>query len=190
MAALTELTDDILVTRLQRGDTLAFDEIYRRYWQKLYAIAYNRLKDQATAEDIVHDIFAIIWQRRHDITPQSISSYLAAATKYAVLSHFRKQDSERKYVSQESRAVKIEPGLDNQLHHKRILQMVQNEIDRLPERCRLIFKYSREKGMSTKEIAATLNISDKTVENQITKALHHLKSSFRNVFSSFLSFFF
>lgn len=189
MTALIELSDDILVTRLQRGDELAFDAIYTRYWEKLYAIAYNRLKDHGMAEDIVHDIFALVWQRRQEIAPDSLSAYLAAAVKYAVLSYYRKQDSAQKYISQQVQNFQIEPGLDNQLHHKRILQMVHNEIERLPERCRLVFKYSREKGMSTKEIATALNISDKTVENQITKALHHLKTSFRNVFSSFFQLF-
>ena len=190
MVVLAELSDEILVTRLQRGDTLAFDEIYKRYWSKLYGIAYNRLKDQGIAEDIVHDIFALVWQRRHEINPNSVSAYLAASAKYAVLSHFRKLHSEKKYTSQLAHNIKFEPALDSQLHHKRILQMVQNEIEQLPERCRLIFKYSREKGMSNKEIAAALNISNKTVENQITKALHHLKASFRNVFSSFFQIFF
>ncbi|HRN58577.1 MAG TPA: RNA polymerase sigma-70 factor [Agriterribacter sp.] len=189
MASSADISDEILVARLQKGDQLAFEAIYTRYWQTLYAIAYNRLKAQAEAEDIVHDVFTLIWQRRYEVKPGSLSAYLAAAVKYAVLSHIRKRDSARKYILHESATIRMEVTSDHQLHHKRILQMVQSEIERLPERCRLIFKYSREKGMSTKEIARTLNLSDKTVENQISKALHHLKSSFRNVFSSFFQIF-
>ena len=135
MTALTELSDEILVSRLQQGDELAFNAIYTRYWEKLYAIAYNRLKDQFIAEDIVHDIFALVWQRRQEITPDSLSAYLAAAVKYAVLSYYRKEDSAQKYISQQKQHFQIEPGIDNQLHHKRILQMVHKEIERLPQRC-------------------------------------------------------
>lgn len=189
MAVLSELSDDVLVSLLRKGDASAFDVLYNRYWEKLYAMAYNRLKVTQQAEDIVHDVFTLLWQRREEIQPQSLSAYLAAAVKYSVLSHIRKIYSANKYAAMEGQRSQMVPASDNQLHHKRILEMVNQEVDKLPERCRLIFRYSREKGMSAKEIAGALDISVKTVENQLGKALHHLKTSFRNVFSSFFTFF-
>jgi len=186
MPVLPELSDHELLIQLRQDNALAFDQIYQKYWQTLYAIAYNRLKDSFAAEDIVHDVLALIWKRRKDLMPDSLSSYLCAAVKYAVLSHIRKQGSAQKYLHHEMHLMKRTEAADMLLHHKRILQMVSEEIDKLPEKCRLIFKCSRENGMSTKEIAKEFNISDKTVENQINKALRHLKYSLRN---SFLSLF-
>lgn len=189
MPKFPELSDDQLLIRLRQNDVRAFDEIYLKYWQTLYAIAYNRLKDSFSAEDIVHDVLALLWKRRHEVAPESLSSYLHAAVKYAVLSYFRKQGSAQKYLHHEMYINKNTPTADMILHHKRILQMVTEEVEKLPEKCKLVFKYSRERGMTTREIAKELNISDKTVENQINKALRQLKLSFRNLFSSLFSFF-
>ena len=76
--------------------------------------------------------------------------------------------------------------LENALHNKCLLEFVSREVDVLPERCKMIFKYSREKGMTNKEIAMEMNITSKTVENQINKALHHLRFSMKKKFFFFL----
>lgn len=168
-----------LLALLKQDSSSAFTQIYLRYWKQLFAIAYNRLKEIETAEDIVHDVFTALWDNRHIIQIDTLESYLAAATKYMVLGRFRKLERVKRY---NNLYVAPEPDIspESSLHYKRILEIVKRQVDNLPERCRLIFIYSRNEGLSTKEIAQKLNISPKTVENQLTKAIKSIKAVARS----------
>ncbi len=164
----------VLLNLLSRGDELAFTEIYSRFWQKLFAVAYNRLKEIQAAEDIVHDVFTSLWANRKKNEIESVENYLATATKYLVLAKIRKKERERIYNTSHQTPV-FELPVETSLHYKRVLEIVKNEVEKLPEKCRLIFKCSRDKGMPVRQIAKQLSISPKTVENQLNKALKQLK---------------
>lgn len=174
----------LLLDLLTKSDELAFTEIYNRFWQKLFAIAYNRLKEIQTAEDIVHDVFASLWANREKNEIELLENYLATATKYMVLDKIKKKERERIYNASNQAPV-IEFTIETSLHYKRILEIVKKEVDKLPEKCRLIFKYSRNEGMPVKQIAKELHLSPKTVENQLNKAIKQLKLVTR----AFLHFF-
>lgn len=173
-----------LLQLVAKEDERAFTTIYERYWHKLYSIAYNRLKNEQEAEDIVHDVFVSLWHNRHKNQIESLENYLATATKYLVFAILRKKEKDRQYAAVHKASGIIEMSVEASLHYKRILEIIQEETEKLPEKCKLIFKYSREKGMPVKQIAKELNLSPKTVENQLTKALRQLKLAAR----SFLNF--
>ncbi len=168
-------TNPELLEFLARNDELAFTEIYDRFWEKLFAIAYNRVKEYELAEDIVHDVFASLWGNRTKAEIESLENYLATATKYMVLAKIKKKERERLYSSTLKETPVIELPVEASLHYKHLLEVVNNEIEKLPEKCRLIFKYSRNDGMPVKQIAHHLSISPKTVENQLSKALKQLR---------------
>lgn len=168
----------------------AFTELYNRFWESLFAIAYNRLKDLQAAEDIVHDIFTSIWNNRHNIKAVCLKSYLASAVKYMVLAQLKKKQYARKYSIEAGAATIDETDMERSIHYRSILNMVNEEVNLLPEKCKLIFKYSRQNGMSTKEIAVKLHISPKTVDNQLNKALHHLRLKMKHMLTNFLFLFF
>ena len=177
--------DRELLYFISQDDNAAFTEIYNRFWQQLFAIAFNRLKETETAEDIVHDVFAGLWANRSVITIESLENYLAVAVKYAVLTKLKKKLREREWQKNNEVTPVVELTVEASLHYKKILELVHTEIERLPEKCRLIFKYSREQSMPVKEIATALKISPKTVENQLTKALRQLKIATRSFLQSF-----
>lgn len=164
-----------LLSRLAADDKEAFAAIYRQYWEVLLAMAYNRLKDLATAEDIVHDVFASIWHNRHHQEIHSLKNYLATAVKYMILKQARKASLLRQYRQSEATPPTQDFSSDTALDNKRILELLHREIESLPEKCRLIFRYSREQGMSVREIAGHMHITPKTVENQLNKALRKLR---------------
>ncbi|WP_212001754.1 RNA polymerase sigma factor [Chitinophaga sp. HK235] len=183
--------DILWMERLREDDAAAFTEIYEAYREKLLAVAFNRLSDIQAAEDIVQDVFASLWNQRHNRQINNAGAYLATAVKYKILDRFRREQLLRQYQEVYSTNIPVnvaEPEMTYQYKH--ILQLLQEEVNKLPEKCQLIFRYSREQGMPVKEIAQTLNISSKTVENQLTKALRQLKGSIRHLFSIFFSFFF
>lgn len=182
--------DNELLYLLSQNDKAAFTELYNRYWQKLYAIAYNRLKETQTAEDIVHDVMAGLWSSREKISIELLENYLATATKYAVLGKLRKKERERQFQNSLHQTPVFELQIEEKLHYKKILEVIKTEVELLPERCRLIFKCSREEGKPVKQIARELNISPKTVENQLTKAIKQLRLATKSFFHSLFSFLF
>ena len=182
--------DNELLYLLSQNDKAAFTELYNRYWQKLYAIAYNRLKETQTAEDIVHDVMAGLWSSREKINIELLENYLATATKYAVLGKLRKKERERQFQNSLHQTPVFELQIEEKLHYKKILEVIKTEVELLPERCRLIFKCSREEGKPVKQIARELNISPKTVENQLTKAIKQPRLATKSFFHSLFSFLF
>jgi RNA polymerase sigma-70 factor (family 1) len=181
--------DQYLLVQLAEGNEAAFMEIYERYWQKVFAVAYSRLKNLQDAEDIVHDVFASVWTNREKSTIHALDNYLATAAKYMVFARIKQIQKERNYKTTASENTMIaDDQITNQLHHKRIIELIKFEVEKLPEKCRIIFKYSRYEGMSVKQIAALLNISPKTVENQLGKALKHVKVAVRSFLPTFIVF--
>jgi len=178
-------SNQALLSLLSENDEFAFTEIYNRYWQKLFAIAYNRLKEIQAAEDIVHDVLVSIWTNREKNQIDSLENYLATAVKYMVLGKIKDKIKERLYQQSQMQTRSFEMPVDESIHYKRILDIVNTEIEKLPEKCRLIFKYSRHDGLPVKEIARELKISPKTVENQINKAIKRLKLVSRFLFEFF-----
>lgn len=164
-----------LLRFLRKDDVAAFTELYNRYWQKLFAIAYNRLRETETAEDVVHDVFTGLWAGRRQIEVDAPENYLATATKYAVFAKIKKKEKERRNLAANGQAPVYEMPVETQLQNKRILEIIKTEVEKLPPRCRLIFQYSRNEGLPVKEIAEKMKISPKTVENQLTRAIKHLK---------------
>ena len=175
----------ILLDLLSTGDELAFTELYDRFWKKLFAIAYNRLKEVQAAEDIVHDIFVALWANREKSAIGSLDNYLATAVKYMVLAKIKLKERERIYNNTRQQVPLFDLPVETSLHYKRMLEIVKTEVEKLPEKCKLIFKYSRDEGMPVKQIAEELSISPSTVENQLNKALKQLRLATR----TFLAFF-
>ncbi len=169
---------------MSTGDDHAFSEIYQRYWKLLFSVAYRRLKNVQLAEDVIHDVFASIWKNRDALAVTSLKHYLASATKYIVFAVIKKQLHASRFAETQTQT-STGFDTDDALHNKLLLAFVYKEVESLPEKCKLIFKHSRERGMTTKEIANELQIATKTVENQMNKALHQLRFSMRKMLQVF-----
>lgn len=175
-----------LLELLSQSDELAFTELYHRYWKKLFALAYSYHKETQLSEDSVHDVFASLWKGRKHIKIEALENYLATAIKYLVLSKIRKSNRDAFMKKKIQQAPAVNLSAESALDYKHILEIIKTEVEKLPEKCKVIFKCSREEGMPVKLIAKELNISPKTVENQLTKALRHLKLATRSFLSTFL----
>ncbi|MEO7047712.1 MAG: RNA polymerase sigma-70 factor [Ferruginibacter sp.] len=174
-----------LLRLLSKSDSAAFTEIYDRFWEKLFAIAYNRIKEIELAEDIVHDAFASLWANRNTAEINDLENYLATSIKYMSFSKIKNKERERLYKAIRQPFV-TESNIENALHYKKIIEIVKREVEQLPEKCRLIFKYSRNEGMPVKQIALKMNITPKTVENQLNKALKQLRFAAKSFLGSLL----
>jgi RNA polymerase sigma-70 factor, ECF subfamily len=162
------------VRRLRVGDEAAFEDAFRTYAPALCAFAFRYVGSRAVAEDLVQDLFLTIWRKREelDITG-AVGSYLYTATRNRALNHLqREQAGERFRVALLERLdASMSAGEEEML----TTMEMQRALDELPERCGLIFRLSRQEGMTYAEIAASLGLSVKTVETQMGRALKRLR---------------
>jgi RNA polymerase sigma-70 factor (ECF subfamily) len=168
-----------LVEGLKQGKSSALDELFRKYSKKLYLFSYSLLKNHEDAEEIVQETFFRIWVRKKDISAnKSFSSYLFTIAYNIIVDQFRKKTRQRDF---EIYILNKAAGncLDTQIivEKEELDRQVQSVVSKLPTKRQKIYKLSRDEGMDNKEIANLLNISTKTVENQITLALKQIRKT-------------
>lgn len=176
MTDYTKLSEEELVACLQQDKLNAFKEIYARYWRKLFSAAFKRLKNKDLSEEIVQELFTNLWVKRHSLHLENgVAAYLYTSVSHYVIDYYRKELVREKYRQQFK---VIHNDMDNSTEEsillKDLTETIESEISQLPDKCRSVFELSRKEHKSNKEIALYLGISEKTVENHLTKALKKL----------------
>lgn len=170
------LSDEELVMLLRRGKVSAFEEIYLRYWYKLYCIAYNQTGIQEEAKELAQEVFLSLWKRRADVEIIHLDLYLTLAIKNQVYDYIKSQISYRKYqeylIFQE---IHQHNGTDQIVNFLDLANAIEKALSRLPEKSAEVFRRSRFENQSVKEIARELNLSEQAVEYHITKSLKFLR---------------
>lgn len=169
--------DTFLVHLLQQNDEQAFEALYNRYWEKLLTVSYHRTGCLETAKELVQDVFANLWKRRDSLDIRAtFATYIFTAMRYTILDHIRSQAIREKYIDAiKQTALETDNSTLNFIAYQELAGVLEQEISKLPERCGVIFRMSRIDQFTTKEIAKKLQISPKTVENQLTKAIKILR---------------
>lgn len=189
MASLAGHTDNELVALLKAGDGSALTEIFERYWDKLLAVAVNRLGDEQEAEECVQDVFVSFWRRRDELVlTHNLSTYLWAAAKYQVLNRLDKRYAKRRVKTTELLDDNV-IGLHSPevyLLEKELMARIEATVQELPEKCRMVYRLSREEGKTNPEIAAELEIAEKTVEGHLTRALRDIRTNLTSLAPAFL----
>ncbi|QNL50464.1 RNA polymerase sigma-70 factor [Olivibacter sp. SDN3] len=172
-----ERSDSELVDLLKKDDSEAFTAIYDRYWQKMLLVAKHKVDCLEDAEEIVQDIFVGLWQRRANLEIKTaLNHYLAVAVKYAVIKWLDKQHSKQRYLKQLGKQAYVDHSTQQQLSFNELKEQLAVWVNELPEKCRLVYRLSREEGLPQKKIATVLSLSEKTVEAHLGKATKFLKS--------------
>ncbi len=169
--------DNEIVAALRQSDERAFERLFRTHYASLCGYAYTFLKDDADGEEVAQTVFLTLWEKREtlDITV-SLKAYLYRAVHNHCLNrikHLRIRAGHAEYV-----LATAEPGYDSataQLIGTELEVRIQTAIAQLPAQCQAIFRMSRFEELRYQEIADELNLSVKTVENQIGKALKILR---------------
>lgn len=172
--------EEELAIAWDRGDSGAFSVIYNTYWNPLLAIAYRLTQHKEQSEEIVQEVFVSLWRRREEVTIVSLPSYLATAVKFATLKSIHRTRRQQEIIQQE--ALESQLQLDEETVDAKFLkEYLDGIVETMPEKCRLVFRMSRDDQKTNKEISGELDISEKAVEAHITKALKILKGSLRKV---------
>jgi RNA polymerase sigma-70 factor (ECF subfamily) len=169
---------DKLALRIMLGDEAAFELLFRKYFLRLCGFANKFLNQPEEAREIVQDVFSKLWEERKNIDPElSLIAYLFKIVQNKSINILRRKKVESKYI-EVYRLVYVEnkevSPYQSLLAHE-IDDSIANAMTKIPPKCRRIFELSRVEGLKYSEIAATLQISVKTVEAQMSKALQILR---------------
>jgi RNA polymerase sigma-70 factor (ECF subfamily) len=173
--------DELFIAqRMIEGDRNAFRYFFEKYYTDLCNFVNLYVHDTVLAEEIVEDIFVYFWENKEHLRlTHSVKSYLFSASKYRSLNEIRNQNTRKRILQ----GLKIN-NVDDQANHEEFYldteefrSVLNAAIEDLPPKCKEIFLLCKVKNLSHREIAEKLNISAKTVENQITIALKKLRTS-------------
>lgn len=185
---LPSLTDDELVLLLKESNHTAFEELYNRYWKKTLSLAVYKSGDLNEGENMVQDIFVSLWNRREVLMINtSFNNYLFVSVKYRVIKFLNKQRSVRIY--QEKMAVSadvLDDSTQQYLDFEELRDKLEKLICALPEKTSLIYRMNKDEGMSHREIAQSLNMTEKAVNSQLVRTKKILRAGLDTFLCSFL----
>lgn len=173
--------DKELLLMLSEGDEKAFRELYARYWKKLYAAAFKRIPDHDAVKDILQDIFLQLWLRREHLDITHLSAYLFHAVRNQVFKRFEK---DRRYVPIETLLLELgysAATADMRVLREELRKAYEALLATLTPSQQTIVQLRFEEDLTTDEIAQRLDISRKTVQNQLRIALLQIRSTLVSV---------
>jgi RNA polymerase sigma-70 factor (family 1) len=179
MSKYSTYTDQELTDLLQADDHAAFTEIYQRYWKKMLAVAWNHSKDSVIAKDLVHEVFLSLWERRAVVEIKSVAAFLATAVKFSVFKHYQREKNRAELARENYEFTDITHD-EHKLDALFLQEYINGIVEEMPEKCRLVFRYSRDLGLKNNEIAEKIEISEKGVEANLTRALKIIRGELKN----------
>ena len=171
-----------LIEQVNAGNTRAFETLFNMYYQELVLYARTLVPSSDIAEGVVLDVFAKIWQQRTSWHPgAALRSSLFARVRNECLSYLRTQQRRKRLLNSWKIYPLFEKAPDNKYEAEELAYFVNQAIDKLPPRRKEIYNLSRHYGLTYKEIAALLDISTKTVESQMGKAIKFLRDQLKSI---------
>lgn len=179
MDSCTHYSDEELTALLKDRNRAAFNEIYKRYWKKMLLVAWNHSKNKFISKDIVQEVFINLWEKYYNQNIQSLPAFLATSVKFLVFKHYKKELRRTSLAKENYIFNEIIPG-EERLDARFLQDFVDGIVDKMPERCQLVFRLSRKEGLKNGEIAEKINITEKSVENTLTRALKIIRCELKN----------
>lgn len=173
-----DLSESRIIQLLQKGEAAAFEQVFKNHFKNLHGYAYTILKDEIAAEEMVQNVFCKIWEKKDLLNAEtSIKAYLYRAVHNESLNYLKHQKVKAAYQMYAVQHMDTnESNASRKLMLWELEHKLYNALNELPQQCRTIFQMSRFQDMKYQEIANELNLSVKTVENQMGKALKILRT--------------
>lgn len=176
---------------LQRGNKQLFNQLFTDYYVNLCRFAYTYVKDNDISEEIVQEVFIALWEQRAAFSINtSVRSFLYTSVKNRSLNHIRNSKTRIRHEDEFAKEQDSKVShIINFCEQEELSHLIDTAISELPDQCRTIFEMSRNQNLTHSQIAQQLNISQKTVENQMGIALKKLRTKLSPYLSSIIAFF-
>ncbi|MEM7549779.1 MAG: RNA polymerase sigma-70 factor [Bacteroidota bacterium] len=167
-----------IIQAIKNGDKEAFEQVFKQYYNALFNLSKGILKDEAIAEEQVQEVFIKLWERKEELQADiKLFPYLLTSVRNRSYNYVRDHTVAQKYVDHQLQQYREQIfNQDYEQYSDEIILKLNKVIDQLPDKCREVFKLSRFENLSHKEISKRLNISTKTIENHITKAMKVIRA--------------
>ncbi len=184
------MSEQEFVIAIQQGNKQVFENLFRQYYAPLVGYANKILSDKMDAEEVVQKLFCKLWENRNNFSISiSVKSYLYKSVHNHCLNFIKHEKVKQLHVHTVlSKEVEIEKDASHLIIMNDLNKKILAAIDKLPEQCKLTFQLSRNENLKYAEIAETMGVSIKTVENQMGKALKHLRTSLAEYLVSVILF--
>lgn len=171
---------------VQKDDRRAFDMLYERTWEDVYVKAHARLRDEGVTQDILQEVYIDIWNKRNVRDIRKVEAYLHNAIKYKIIDCFRANKYKFEVIDDFVEIIADSEYADSSFAANELNAIISCWMEQLPKKRKEIFKFKLEKDLSTAEISELLNISPKTVQNQLLHSKTELKVLLKKIFTFFL----
>jgi len=185
-----DLSEKEVLEKIQSGNESAYEMIFRTFYQPLCRYAYSFLEDKEEAEEVVQSAFITVWEKRKSIDIQtSLKSYLYRMVRNGCLNVIKHEKVKQQHVAHEMAVTEVSyESVSQKVYASELESKITEALKALPEQCRLVFQLSRFEELKYQEIADQLQISVKTVENHMGKALRIMREQLKEYLPLFLIF--
>lgn len=181
MNACETYTDEQLLSAIRNDDAQAFSEFVRRYWKKAYNIAYSKVRSQSVTEEIVQDLFTTLWDKRTTLSISNVDAFIFTCLRNKSINYIESQLVRKKYWDYYKAFIpQQEESTRREVEFNELMQAVETCVKTLPEKSRSVFRLSRLEGVSNREIAERLNLSEKAIEYHLTKSLKVMRLALKD----------
>ncbi|MCE6989570.1 RNA polymerase sigma factor [Dyadobacter sp. CY323] len=175
------LSDELLVRLMRVDDAEAFSEVYKRFWRPLFQSARYKVKSEEIAEELLQDMFLNLWEKRTTLQIENLGAYLFGVLKYQIVNHYRALFLAEKYADfTQSQLDGYVHDADLAVNIQDIVSVFNEVLQQLPPKTSRVFHMSRLEFKTNREIAAALDITERTVEHHITQSLKLLRQQLRD----------
>ncbi|MBC7888463.1 MAG: RNA polymerase sigma-70 factor [Ferruginibacter sp.] len=177
------IDDAALLISFKKGNIAAFEEIYNRYWFRLYSVALKQTDSKQDAEEMVQTVFERIWKNREQVMINNIGAYLTVSIRNTIIDYFRQKASiKKRKVFLPDESPETNAG-EEKLDHHQLISTVEKLLHQLPEKTQTVFRLSRFEEKSVKEIATQLHLSEKAIEYHLSRSLKLLRQHLKGFLS-------
>ncbi len=173
---------------LQEGGISAFETLYKQYWYPLYCIACKQTTSPQDAEELVQTLFEKIWKNRAGLEVKHWGAFLAASMRNLVIDFQRQQAVKARFLQNYNTTLQPHTQPD-EMSREQLLRLIEDSLSELPEKTQTAFKLSRYENKSVREIAQSMQLTEKAVEYHITKSIKKLRHQLKDYVKFFSGLF-